>query len=152
MTVLNISELMKIIEKHRKEGKKIVTTNGCFDILHVGHIHSFETAKKQGDILIVGVNSDRSVKAYKGPSRPVNSQHERAKMVASLKPVDYVIIFDEDTPNELLDKIKTDVHVKSKTGYTGVEEKTVIKHGGRVFLVEDIPNKSTTNIINKMKK
>ena len=105
-------ELVKIISDLKSHGKKIVTTNGAFDILHVGHIKSFERAREYGDALIVGLNTDESVRRYKGPKRPLNPEHDRAYMVAALEVVDYVVLFGEDTPSELLDALKPDIHVK----------------------------------------
>ncbi|MGL5057905.1 MAG: adenylyltransferase/cytidyltransferase family protein, partial [Fusobacteriaceae bacterium] len=97
---------VKIIEEQKKLGKKIVFTNGCFDILHVGHLAYMNEAKRQGDILIVGVNSDESVKRLKGPTRPINSELDRAEMLSGLKAVDFTIIFTEDTPMEIIDELK----------------------------------------------
>ena len=119
-------EIKNIADKLRHENKKIVTINGTFDILHSGHLYILEEAKKQGDILIVGLNSDSSVKKNKGESRPINNEMERAKMLSSLKAVDYVVIFDEQTPIELLKVIKPNVHVNgSEYGEDCIEAETV---------------------------
>lgn len=131
--------------------KIIVTTNGAFDILHIGHIRLLEEAKMLGDTLIVCLNSDDSIKKYKAKDRPKMPQNERALIIDSLRCVDYVIIFNEPDPNKILDKIKPNIHVKSVSGYKGIEKETVEKNGGGIILIPDIPNHSTTNIINKIK-
>lgn len=145
----SLIEIKEIVENLRKEGKTIVTTNGCFDILHAGHISTFEKAKSFGDILIVGLNSDSSVRKYK-PSRPINSQFDRAKVLSTLSLIDYIVIFNEDDPRNLLDIIKPNFHVKSKAGFIGIEKETVERNNGKVVLVDDLPGFSTTSIINKI--
>lgn len=129
--------------------KKVVFTNGCFDILHVGHISYLQKAKELGDILIVGLNSDRSVKALKGDPRPVNEQDDRAKMLAALECVDFVVIFDDDTPHDLIKALKPDILVKG-ADYTG---KKVVgsEFAKETKLIEFVEGKSTTNLINKIK-
>jgi D-beta-D-heptose 7-phosphate kinase/D-beta-D-heptose 1-phosphate adenosyltransferase len=132
--------------------KKIVFTNGCFDILHPGHIASLAEAANQGDYLIVGVNADSSVRRLKGDGRPINDENARALVLASLSMVDAVVIFSEDTPLEIIKSIMPDVLVKGGD-YTieniaGANE--VIAAGGRVFLNPIVPDFSTTTIINKM--
>lgn len=129
--------------------KKVVFTNGCFDILHVGHISYLQKAKELGDILIVGLNSDRSVKALKGDPRPVNEQNDRAKMLAALECVDFVTIFDDDTPHDLIKALKPDILVKG-ADYTG---KKVVgsEFAGVTKLIDFVEGKSTTNLINKIK-
>lgn len=132
--------------------KKIVFTNGCFDILHVGHKRYLQQAATLGDILVVGVNSDASVKRLKGPSRPVNNEQDRAEMLSAMGFIDYVVIFDEDTPYELIKKIQPDVLVKG--GDYKPEEVVgrdiVMARGGRLELISFVEGKSTTNIINKV--
>lgn len=147
---------IETIESLRKDNKckKIVFTNGCFDILHVGHIRYLQEAAKLGDILVIGLNSDVSVKKLKGNGRPINSEIERAEILCALECVDYVIIFDEDTPYELIKFIKPDVLVK---GGDYKEDEVVGKDivetsGGRLELIPFIDGKSTTNIINKIKE
>lgn len=134
--------------------KKVVFTNGCFDIMHIGHIRYLQEAAKLGDILIVGLNSDASVKRLKGPERPINSEMERAEMICALGFVDYVVIFDEDTPLNLIKKIKPDVLVKggdySNDYVVGTNE--VEAQGGRLVLIPFVTGKSTTNIIEKIKR
>jgi D-beta-D-heptose 7-phosphate kinase/D-beta-D-heptose 1-phosphate adenosyltransferase len=134
-------------------GKKIVFTNGCFDIMHVGHIRYLQEAAKLGDLLVVGLNSDKSVKRLKGQERPINSEVERAEMLCALSFVDYVIIFEEDTPLELIKKIQPDILVKggdySNEYVVGTKE--VVANGGKLILLPFVEGKSTTNIINKIK-
>src|SRR3712207_4597506 len=103
--ILNRKLAATIVEEAKKQGKVVVFTNGCFDILHVGHLRYLEEAKRQGDILVVGVNSDASVKRLKGEDRPINSEHDRAEMLCGLAAVDYTVLFEEDTPIELLEEI-----------------------------------------------
>lgn len=131
-------------------GKKIVFTNGCFDILHYGHVSYLEKARKLGDVLIVGLNSDDSIKRLKGKDRPINSQVDRAFILASLACVSYVIIFDEDTPKNLISQIKPDILVKG----ADYKDKVVIgaEYAKSVQLIDFIDNKSTTNIIDKIQK
>ncbi len=150
--VLTRQAAADLTEKLKKDGKKVVFTNGCFDILHVGHLRYLEEASEQGDILFVGVNSDDSVKRLKGPTRPINSENDRAEMLAGLKPVDYVVIFGEDTPVELISELKPSIHVKG--GDYKKEElpetEVVEKNGGEVRILSLIEGKSTTNIVNKI--
>jgi len=137
----------------RRQGKKIVFTNGCFDLVHAGHIESFTQAKSFGDTLIVGLNSDRSVRAIKGPSRPVISQDDRAKLLCALSCVDYVIIFDEETPERLIKEILPDVLVKGADwrGKPVAGREAVEANGGRVEFIELEQELSTTSIIEKIK-
>ncbi|MBD1208020.1 MAG: D-glycero-beta-D-manno-heptose 1-phosphate adenylyltransferase [Ignavibacteria bacterium] len=140
----------------RKQGKTLVFTNGCFDILHVGHTTYLEAAKKLGDILIVGVNSDDSVRRLKGKSggveRPVNSQSDRAAVLSALRAVDYTCIFDEDTPFDLISELMPDVLVKGGdyTPETIVGADVVRSHGGRVVVIPFVEGKSTTSIIERI--
>jgi len=134
-------------------GKSIVFTNGVFDILHPGHIFSLSQAAKEADFLIVGLNSDNSVKRLKGQQRPVNNQDSRALLLASLLMVDAVVIFEEDTPLELINSIRPDVLVKGGdyTIENIVGAKEVISNGGRVVINPVIEGYSTTNMIDKLK-
>jgi rfaE bifunctional protein nucleotidyltransferase chain/domain len=145
-------EIEKISEKLKKQGKKIVTTNGSFDIMHSGHIKSLLEAKKYGNVLIVGLNSDSSIKQYKSKDRPIINQNERALMLSSLECVDHVVIFNETDPRELLKAIKPNFHVKSKSGYKGIEKDVVEQNNGKIVLIDDIPGISTTDLINKILK
>lgn len=146
----------KAIETFREDNakKKIVFTNGCFDILHIGHIRYMREAAKLGDVLVVGLNSDESVKRLKGQERPINNQTDRAEMITALGFVDYAVVFDEDTPYELIKKIQPDILVKGGD-YTleNVIGKDIVEaRGGKVKLLKFVDGKSTTNIIEKMKK
>ena len=142
------------INKIKSEGKKIVFTNGCFDLLHVGHIKYLSQAKDLGDILIIGLNSDKSVKKLKGNNRPINSFEDRAKLLAALKSVDIVIMFKEQTPENLIKEIIPDVLVKG--GDYDIEEivgyQTVIDNGGRVKTLSFYEGYSSTNYIDKINK
>ena len=148
--IVNFEEIEKISENLKKQGKIIVTTNGAFDILHYGHVMSLEKAKSFGDILIIGLNSDSSIKKYKSEDRPIISQEYRSKMLASLEVVDYVVIFDETDPIKFLSYVKPNFHVKSKSGFKGLETEIVETNGGKIELIEDIPGISTTDIIKKI--
>jgi len=143
-----------IINKIKSEGKKIVFTNGCFDLLHVGHIKYLSQAKDLGDILIIGLNSDKSVKKLKGNNRPINSFEDRAKLLAALKSVDLVIMFEEQTPENLIKEIIPDVLVKG--GDYDIEEivgyQTVIDNGGQVKTLSFYDGYSSTNYIDKINK
>ncbi|RMH80397.1 MAG: D-glycero-beta-D-manno-heptose 1-phosphate adenylyltransferase [Acidobacteria bacterium] len=149
--VLSLEELLKTLSKLREE-KRVVFTNGCFDILHAGHAHYLKRAKELGDILVVGVNSDGSVRRIKGPRRPIIPQEMRAFLVDSLKPVDFVIIFEEDTPLELIRAIRP--HVLVKGADWNIDEivgaDLVLSYGGSVERIEfDFPI-STSMIIEKV--
>jgi len=145
-------ELLQIVKKLKSEGKKIVTTNGIYDILHIGHTQLLNTAKSFGDILILAINTDDSTKRYKGPKRPINTESERAELAANLSVVDYVVLFNEDTPEELLDDIQPNIHVKG--GDYKPEElpesKIVQKYGGEIKIVKLVDGKSSTNTITKI--
>ena len=136
----------------RERGKKIVFTNGCFDILHIGHIRYLAAAKNFGDILIVGLNSDESVKNLKGESRPVNNELERAEVLLALKAVDDVVIFGEQTAENLISEIKPNVYVKGGdyTLETLPEAKIVQSYGGKVEFINFVEGKSTTKILEKL--
>ncbi len=148
--VKNFVEIEKIIAKCSSKGKKIVFTNGCFDILHVGHVKYLQIAKSFGDVLIVGLNSDASVSRLKGPTRPVNIAQDRAYLLAALEAVDFVVPFSEDTPLELIKMIKPDVLVKGGD----YEGKVVVgtEFAGELKLVDFVDGKSTTKTIEKIQK
>ena len=134
-----------------KEGKQLVFTNGCFDILHRGHAEYLSFARAQGDALCVGLNSDSSVRRSKGPSRPVNPESDRAFVLASLRAVDFVVIFDEDEPKDLIAQILPQVLVKGKDWAHYVSGRDIVEaHGGRVVLAEMVPGRSTTGTIERM--
>jgi rfaE bifunctional protein nucleotidyltransferase chain/domain len=143
-----------ILSEARDAGKKAVFTNGCFDIIHAGHVTYLAQAKRLGDILIVGLNSDESVSRLKGPSRPVNNYADRAAVMSALKPVDYVVEFTEDTPLELIKAIKPDIITKGGdyTPENIVGADFVTANGGEVVVIPFVPGKSTTGIISRMKK
>ena len=149
--IIQNNAIADLSERLKKENKKTVFTNGCFDILHLGHAKYLKKSKSYGDILIVGLNSDSSVRRLKGESRPINNQQDRAELLCELSSVDYVVIFDEDTPERLLEEIKPDIYTKGAdyTIDTLPEAKTVIKNGGHVEFIELVEGKSTTNIIKK---
>ena len=150
-TQKEIQFICKEIRK-RKPSFKIVTTNGSFDILHSAHIHSLKKAKKYGNILIVGLNSDSSIKKYKSPSRPIIPQRERAELLSALEIVNYVVIFNQpEIGVPLINLVKPDYHVKSRSGYMGFEEAALKKHMGKLILLKDVPGMSTTKIIKKIK-
>ena len=141
------------LDWHRKQREKIVFTNGCFDVLHRGHIEFLKFCKSHGDIVVVGLNSDNSVKKIKGPARPINNQHDRSAVLAALETVDYITVFDEPDPLNLIKKVKPDILVKGRDwaekGVIGRE--FVESHGGKVVLAPLVEGKSSTKIIEKMK-
>lgn len=135
----------------RAEGKKVVFTNGAFDILHVGHLTYMTFARRQGDCLIVGLNSDASVRRYKGDKRPIVPEQERATMLVGLKCVDYVVLFDEDEPKELIAEILPDVLVKGEDWAHYVSGRDVVEaNGGKVVLAKMVEGRSTTSVIAKI--
>ena len=137
----------------RDGGKKVVFTNGCFDILHAGHVRYLNKARSFGDCLVLGLNTDSSVSRIKGPSRPINSELDRAEVVGALKSVDYVVLFDEPTAEALIRQVHPDVYVKGGdyTIETLPEGQIVLGYGGSVELVNLVEGRSTTNVIAKIK-
>src|SRR3989338_4121903 len=152
--LLSQDSLKKTVEKLKKENKKIVTTNGVFDILHVGHIRYLQQAKKLGDILIVAVNSDASVKKIKGPKRPLNNENDRTEALAALECVDYVSIFSEENPIKILGIIKPNIHVKGGDYDINqiIEKDAVEKNNGKVVLIPKVRGYSTTDFVNRIIK
>jgi D-glycero-beta-D-manno-heptose 1-phosphate adenylyltransferase len=151
--ILDRERLAARIALEKTNGRRIVLANGCFDILHAGHIRYLAGARALGDLLVVGINSDRQVSKLKGPGRPVLPENDRAELVASLEAVDLVTIFDEPTVTELLLAIKPDIHAKG-TDYieeTVPERDVVRSFGGRVAIVGDPKNHSTTQLIQNSK-
>ena len=146
----DIKALVDIIHNSRKT---VVCTNGCFDILHVGHVRYLEATKAFADFSIVLLNSDKSVKSIKGPTRPINNENDRAELLSALKCVDYVVLFDEDSPRNLLDEIKPDVYTKGAdyTIETLPEADIMRKNGTRVEFIKFVEGKSTTNVISRVK-
>lgn len=149
-----LHELKAIVAKVKKEGKKVVLTNGCFDLLHRGHIHLLREAKRQGDLLVVALNSDSSVKMIKGTGRPILAESERAELIAALEMVDYVTAFDEPDPLNVIKELKPDVLVKGgdwpKNEIVGAD--IVEEHGGKVAVIPYLKGYSTTQIIERMCK
>ena len=152
--ISDIDSLKSIVEKKQKEGKCVVFTNGCFDILHPGHIYILEQAKSKGDFLVVGLNSDKSIKSFKSNSRPICTQHDRAYVLAGLKSVDYIFIFDESTPEQIIMKLTPDILVKGRDynldDIAGADY--MIKKNKKIELVDIVEQKSTTSIIERIKK
>jgi D-glycero-beta-D-manno-heptose 1-phosphate adenylyltransferase len=152
--IIPLRELKSRVAGHQQRGQTVVFANGCFDILHVGHVRYLEAARAEGDVLVVGVNSDSSVRDLKGPGRPVLDENARARLVASLRAVDYVVIFSEPSVEPLLRELRPDVHAKG-TDYTvaTVPERTVAKELNiRIAIVGDPKNHSTRDILQALRK
>lgn len=152
--VVPLNEIQKKLAPLRQSGKKIVFTNGCFDLLHVGHVRYLQEAQKLGDVLVVGVNSDASVKRLKGPTRPVQVENDRAEILAALGCVGFSVLFTEDTPYNLIKEVQPDILVKggdwkieSIVGADLVQER-----GGKVMSLQFVEGKSTTSLIEKAQK
>ncbi len=152
--ILTVSSLRPKLEKLRRSGRKIVFTNGCFDILHIGHVSYLEEARKKGDVLVIGLNSDQSVKNIKGSKRPIVPESERAYILAALEVVDFVVIFKENTPQQLIEQLKPHVLVKGADwkGKEVVGATFVKSYGGKVALIKFVPRHSSTNIIETILK
>ena len=152
--IIKKEEAEEIIGKLKKQNKKTVFTNGCFDILHVGHVRYLRESSKYGDILIVGLNSDISVKKIKGDSRPINNENDRAEILAELECVDFVVIFDEESPSKLIDELKPDIYTKGAdySLETLPERDVVLKNNIEVKFIKFVEGKSTTNIIKTIQK
>lgn len=152
--IKSLEELLRIREKARKAGKRIVWTNGCYDILHAGHVMYLEKARRLGDFLFVGLNSDHSINSTKGPLRPIVQEDERATVISALSCVDYVIIFHEDTPINIIRALKPDIYAKGGD-YTidtidQTERRLVESYGGEIALLPGVEGNSTTAVINKI--
>ena len=152
--ILERNTLKDKLEELRKKGKKIAFTNGCFDILHVGHVRYLREAKKTADVLVLALNSDSSVRSLKGKERPLVPEKERAEIIAALEFIDFVTIFPELTPLELINYLKPDFLIKggdwSEENIVGRKE--IKEWGGRVAIIPEVEGKSTTNIVEKIKK
>jgi rfaE bifunctional protein nucleotidyltransferase chain/domain len=152
--IVSQDELIQITAREKRGGRRIVFTNGCFDLLHPGHVRCLADARALGDVLVVAVNSDRSVRGNKGPERPLVAQQDRAEVLAALSSVDYVTIFDEPTPRALISRVLPDVLVKGADWpldqVAGREE--VEAAGGRVVSIPLAPGYSTTNLLEKIRK
>jgi rfaE bifunctional protein nucleotidyltransferase chain/domain len=150
--VVSLDEAVAALAPLRAAGRTVALTNGTFDLIHVGHLRSLEHARAHADLLVVGVNSDASVRQYKGPDRPIVPQSDRAELVAGLACVDYVVIFDEPTAERLLDAIRPEVYVKGADyREKPLPERPIVEaYGGRIVLVELEPGRSTTGLIERV--
>lgn len=150
--ILSRNDLVQVRRRLKAEGKRVVFTNGCFDILHRGHVDYLTKSKAQGDVLVVGLNTDSSVQRLKGPSRPVVEEGDRAVVLAALSVVDYVCLFDEDTPYELIRALVPDILVKGADwSVNDIVGKDIVEAaGGSVHTIEFLPNRSTSTIIQKI--
>lgn len=144
-------EIIDIVRKAQAEGKTFAATNGCFDILHVGHVRYLQKTKSLADYSIVMLNSDKSVKMLKGEGRPINNEQDRAELLSALSCVDYVVLFEEKSPADLLEAIKPDIYTKGAdyTLETLPEREIVVRNNIRVEFIDFVQGKSTTNVINK---
>jgi rfaE bifunctional protein nucleotidyltransferase chain/domain len=152
MAVLSIEELQRLVQADRAAGQTVAFANGVFDLLHVGHVRYLQAAAEQADRLVVAVNADTSVRRLKGPSRPILDETARAEMVAALRGVDYVVIFDADTVADLLTRLKPDVHCKG-TDYTveSVPERAIVQaYGGRTAICGDPKDHSTRDLVKRI--
>jgi rfaE bifunctional protein nucleotidyltransferase chain/domain len=152
-TALTAEELKRQVEAHRSQGQRIVLTNGCFDVLHSGHTRYLNQAKQLGDVLVVALNSDESVRRLKGPGRPINAVADRAAVIAALSCVDYVTVFDSPTAIPLIDQLRPDVYAKGGD-YTPEmleETKSVEDHGGRVAILDYVAERSTTAVVRRIR-
>jgi rfaE bifunctional protein nucleotidyltransferase chain/domain len=152
--VLNRQDLARVAAELRGQGKRIVATNGCFDILHAGHVRYLERARELGDVLIIGLNSDDSVRKLKGPNRPINNAQDRAEVLSSLRCVDYVSVFAEDTAAEFLRACKPQIYAKGGDySPETLPETPVIKEcGGEIVILDLVPGKSTTSTISRIQE
>lgn len=150
--IKSLKELISIVQNLKSKNKKIVTTNGAFDILHLGHVKYLEQARKLGDVLIVGVNTDSSVKQYKSEKRPINDEKSRIGVLAALESVDYAFLFNENDPRKWLGKINPDIHVKAGDYKLSqiIEKDAVERNNGKVVLIPMVKGYSTTKIIKKI--
>jgi rfaE bifunctional protein nucleotidyltransferase chain/domain len=151
--VVSTVDIPRLLAQLRADGDSVVLTNGCFDVLHAGHVSYLAQARELGDRLIVGLNSDHSVRTLKGPDRPVNAAADRALLLAALSCVDYVTVFDDLTPDQLIRMVQPDIYVKGGDyAERGLPERDlVIELGGRVEILDFVPGRSTTALIEKLK-
>lgn len=150
--IKTLKQLIPIVQKLKKQNKKIVTTNGVFDILHPGHVKYLEEAKKLGDVLVVGVNTDKSTKLNKGDKRPINDENSRIGVLAGMESVDYAFLFGEKDPRKWISQIKPDIHVKAGDYKPDqvIEKGAVEKNGGKLTIARMEKGHSTTGLINKI--
>jgi len=149
--IIDIKQMQEKRDAMRTRGQQLVFTNGCFDILHAGHIDYLSFARQQGDALVVGLNSDASVKRNKGENRPINNEKDRAFVLAALEAVDFVVLFDDDEPKEIIAKIIPDILVKGEDWAHYVSGREIVEaHGGKVVLAKMVEGRSTTNTIDKI--
>lgn len=150
--VLTLKRLTEVLAPLRKKGRRVVFTNGCFDVIHAGHVRYLASARALGDVLVVGLNSDSSVRAVKGPTRPIVPERERAEVLSALASVDYVVLFADPTPLRLIEALLPDVLVKGSdwAAHEIVGAEAVKAHGGRVARVRLVKGRSTTNIIKRI--
>ena len=152
--LIDRKKIGEVVSKLKDDGKTVVFTNGCFDILHAGHVRYLNQARALGDVLILGLNSDISVRSLKGSNRPINNEIDRAEVLSALKAIDYVVIFDEKTAENIVGEVKPDIYAKGGDYSidTLPEAKIVAEHGGKTVLLQLVDGKSSTNIINKCKE
>ena len=155
--MVSLDELLALREEWRAAGRVVVWTNGCFDVLHAGHLASLEAARDLGDVLVVGINSDPAVHRLKGDGRPLVPATERARLLAALRPVDHVVVFDEDTPEAVLERVRPDVHTKGADyappdGKPIPELSVVEAYGGRVAFLPLLPHHSTTELVEAIRR
>ena len=153
--IVTLARLLALRVEWRRQGRSVVWTNGCFDILHLGHLRNLRAAAQQGDVLVVGINSDASVRRIKGPTRPVTEQNERAELLAALACVDFVLVFDDDTPIPVLAQLQPEIHCKGAEyapphGKPVPEAGMVRAYGGEIRYLPQIPNRSTSEIIRRI--
>jgi rfaE bifunctional protein nucleotidyltransferase chain/domain len=155
--IVDLDTLVRLRAGWRAEGKSVVWSNGCFDLLHVGHIRGLQEARSLGDVLVVGVNSDASVRKLKGPGRPIVPEAERAEVLAALECVEYVVIFGEDTPREIIGRVQPDIHCKgadyAPPSTRPIPEAEVVhSYGGRIAFLTFTPGISTTDIVQRIEQ
>lgn len=154
--VVGWQELIPLRAGWKERGQVVVWTNGCFDLLHVGHVRNLQAARRLGDVLIVGLNSDESIRRIKGPSRPIIPEQERAELLAALSCVDYVVVFNESTPEASLEQLKPDIHCKGEDyappGGKPIPEAAVVEsYGGRIAFIPLVRGASTTDLVQRIR-
>lgn len=152
MKTINCNEMKNITTRLKAEGKTVIFTNGCFDILHAGHVRYLQAARELGDCLILGLNSDESVRRLKGPTRPINGQDDRAEVLSALSAIDYVVVFEDQTAEGLVREIQPSIYVKGGDyNLKELPEATIVaSYGGKTVLIPEVIGKSSSNIIKKI--